>query len=54
MIYQATHFEDVRVTEPDEIARLRRRDSADDRRVRQHVHECAECAAALDELAARQ
>ena len=32
MIYQATHFEDVR----------------------QHVHECAECAAALDELAARQ
>jgi RNA polymerase sigma-70 factor (ECF subfamily) len=28
MIYQAAHFEDVPVTEPDEIARLRRRDSA--------------------------
>jgi RNA polymerase sigma-70 factor (ECF subfamily) len=28
MIYQATHFEDVPVAEPDEIARLRRRDSA--------------------------
>jgi RNA polymerase sigma-70 factor (ECF subfamily) len=28
MIYQAAHFEDVPVAEPDEIARLRRRDSA--------------------------
>jgi len=28
MIYQATHFEDVPVAEPDEIARLRRHDSA--------------------------
>ena len=27
-------------------------DAADDRRVRQHVQECAECAAALDDLAA--
>ena len=27
-------------------------DAADERRVRQHVHECAACAAALDELAA--
>ena len=27
-------------------------DAADDRRVREHVHECAECATALDELAA--
>jgi len=27
-------------------------DPADERRVRQHVHECAECATALDELAA--
>ena len=28
MIYQAAHFEDVPVAEPDEIARLRHRDSA--------------------------
>ena len=28
MIYQAAHFEDMPVAEPDEIARLRRRDSA--------------------------
>jgi predicted anti-sigma-YlaC factor YlaD len=27
-------------------------DAADERRVRQHVHECSECATALDELAA--
>ena len=27
-------------------------DAADDRRVREHVHECAECSTALDELAA--
>ena len=27
-------------------------EAADERRVREHVHECAECAAALDELAA--
>jgi predicted anti-sigma-YlaC factor YlaD len=27
-------------------------DAAGERRVREHVHECAECAAALDELAA--
>jgi len=27
-------------------------DAADERRVRQHVHECAACSAALDELAA--
>jgi hypothetical protein len=27
-------------------------DAADERRVRQHVHECAACAVALDELAA--
>jgi anti-sigma factor RsiW len=27
-------------------------DAADERRVREHVHECAECSTALDELAA--
>ena len=27
-------------------------DAADERRVREHVHECAECSAALEELAA--
>jgi len=27
-------------------------DAADERRVRQHVHQCAECATALDDLAA--
>ena len=27
-------------------------ETADERRVREHVHQCAECAAALDELAA--
>ncbi len=27
-------------------------DAADDRRVREHVHECAECSTALDDLAA--
>jgi hypothetical protein len=27
-------------------------DAADDRRVREHVHQCAECATALDDLAA--